>query len=679
MEEFKLQKYTILQQQEMKENKNEQLNVTMQAVRSQEEVNAQSQIIISEESACQSQYASMLQCEGSKKANEESYRSILKNLNDQMNGQLYGSSESFMELISSRRLVHAKAVYNEHMEKILRQTGEEHYLFPKDFIFPPEITDDTEDAGLVRWKKLLLSLKRTISCWTPETELDFAKENEEFKGLVNSLKEKMTQSDDALREKMMIHFFPELGVSERIVKKKQEEALDSITPEEFQGRFEKFVTALYHSMEDIIFWGKKLQATEITAFEATGSDLHERGLGVNIVTYKTGKGEEKKVIKPEVKSVEYRLLAKSADGAADKDKSFAELFNRAIDQNRILIDGKTIKEMEIDGKSAVATPHIRTLDMQIDARHGTMVEYVNHDRCSKNKFEEKSVVNNNNTDRHQMLATELFCSLVGMSDMQYENLVYEKPQGQEKYNLVMIDADNAFNSMIMGRTIPATPTKTQSGFICNSLGSCKQLTIDEKLLTGLTDRMLDDSIVCRTVPIITRNHAEKRTFFANINSENFKLNEFYDYIDSLTAEDGLKFMENILNILKTPENPEVSVKEKLSEFGVGYNAKGRITDLSINGLLACISEYRKQFEKALPTVISDAKTSNQELWDAIKCAFQDYRDGRIPFYTFKPNDGKIYTHGNVVVGHVDITGPKDGYYIEKAICGWESVKILPGQ
>jgi hypothetical protein len=108
-------------------------------------------------------------------------------------------------------------------------------------------------------------------------------------------------------------------------------------------------------------------ATNISDFRLTGSDLHERGLGVSILTFNTPAGDQKKVIKPEEKWTELRLLGSGPDSVASKLNALAAAGGITITVNTA--GGPVTRPLD-------PAAQILTLDMQVHAGHGTMVEYV---------------------------------------------------------------------------------------------------------------------------------------------------------------------------------------------------------------------------------------------------------------------------------------------------------------
>ena len=165
------------------------------------------------------------------------------------------------------------------------------------------------------------------------------------------------------------------------------------------------------TLNDIFYWMKINNATDIEEIELTSSDIHNRGVGVCIVQYKSTDVSKKLVIKPEDKSFEKAVYSKDTD-------SLASDFNSALDNDML-------------GDKQKGSP-IGQLDIQTSESNGSAIEYFKHKTFATMDNDEKERINKKSVEN--LVA---FSSILGLSDLHYENAVYSEPD----YLFQLIDAE----------------------------------------------------------------------------------------------------------------------------------------------------------------------------------------------------------------------------------------------
>ena len=158
------------------------------------------------------------------------------------------------------------------------------------------------------------------------------------------------------------------------------------------------------TLEDIEYWAAK-DAKNVENIDLTDSDVHCRGAGVCIITYKDN---TQCVIKPEDKSLEKSIYGTDEDSLANK------------------------------------FGNIGTLNIQVspnDNFHGSKVQYFEHadlGQIGKEKaFDE--------TDEGSINDMLRFISILGLRDLHRENLVYSTLENRNKRQMQMIDAEIALD------------------------------------------------------------------------------------------------------------------------------------------------------------------------------------------------------------------------------------------
>jgi hypothetical protein len=183
--------------------------------------------------------------------------------------------------------------------------------------FPQKVVADIHDgeSGEQIHGRLVAACQEAIDGYPMPADADSAQ-------VLTSLKAKLREPGTVTKS-IMCHFFPTLEVADRGVAESQKRSLGEIRKEYLQSKMERVFRGLQEMMGDILYWGGTLHAGDIRDFRLTGSDLHERGLGVSILTFATPVGDQNKVIKPEEKWTEQRLLGSGPDSVASKLNALA--------------------------------------------------------------------------------------------------------------------------------------------------------------------------------------------------------------------------------------------------------------------------------------------------------------------------------------------------------------------
>lgn len=162
---------------------------------------------------------------------------------------------------------------------------------------------------------------------------------------------------------------------------------------------------IFQTLNDILYWTKQKNKGDIENIKLTDSDVHVRGVGVCIVTFKDN---TQLVIKPEDKTFEKIVYGSN-------EESLAKDFNKIEQNNR----NKDIGTLNIDTG---------------DGKHGSAVEYFEHYDRYKNQSKDAEINKDSLDDIIE------FASLLGLGDLHHENLVYGK-EGYRQNKAQLIDAE----------------------------------------------------------------------------------------------------------------------------------------------------------------------------------------------------------------------------------------------
>ncbi len=177
------------------------------------------------------------------------------------------------------------------------------------------------------------------------------------------------------------------------------------------------------TLNDILYWGIRYQQSSVEKIFLTDSDMHARGVGVCIVTYKAWFSKKKVVIKPEDKSFEKMVYGKEKEG---EERSLASIYNKEI-----LEKGKINFVKANNENISLKKESIGKLGIDV-SEHGSAVEYYEHDELQKG--EDKKV------NETSVMALVSFASLLGMADLHRENAVYG---GKDRKKIQIIDGETA--------------------------------------------------------------------------------------------------------------------------------------------------------------------------------------------------------------------------------------------
>lgn len=476
--------------------------------------------------------------------------------------------------------------------------------------------------------------------------------HQEDDALKQSIRACMLGDRKQIAEKYLHYLFPDCETKLlRADKESQECMLKDLGTDKLSARIKRFMTAVDETMSDIVYWAGRIGATSVKEVELTGSDYHERGIGVIIVTYKTDAGDQKKVLKPEEKWAEYELLRKTpaAEAAAGKE-SVAERLNKLVDEHKVRV-------LQADGtQRALSGCKIRTIDMQVEKGHGTMVEFTEHvqenqlleyaqampgqaaERQVAAGEEDKKAIIERALDVDQVLLTQAFCMLVGMADMHYENLVYERTGTDDnpKYHAVMIDADNALSNQILGNVRAGS----QSDLVKNYLEG-RNIVIDgiSELAELVAEKL--SRVVVRTVPIVTAKLEEYRALIQSYTN----IQEIIDTIKSMNPDD----LKHGIRAMRKKCNPEDEQLERLNKAEILYYNRSLFH--GADKFLDLGKKLRNPDKSpGLSKVLAGVEMTPEQEQAALVCALEDFLAGQIPFYEFHPGTGLVTTHrGKVVV------------------------------
>lgn len=486
-----------------------------------------------------------------------------------------------------------------------------------------------------RWRRaaLIETVKMMISAWSCEEPPEWTEE----------LKRCMAENNRQIETDYLPYFFPEIRKCFRDKESTQRYVLSGMEREKLTARIKKIMAALDETMDDIAFWGTRMGATSVRKVRLTGSDLHERGMGVSIVTFIVDGAEQTVIIKPDERWAEYALLGKREGSVAEELNRFAE-------------EGK-IRVKEPGGDFRLLEKKIRTIAMQVEQGHGTMVEYVKHiqvnavrelaeqrmpaiDRQKEpQKWKEKmACALGDIVDADQILLTQIFCMLTGMEDMHRENLVYEEADGG--YRAVMIDADNALTKGVLADASVAL----QDGIPWNYLKG-KTVVIDnvEVLVNHIASELSETTV--RTVPFTTKGLAkirEKMQSYENLPKLLKKIKEM-DAEPLRTCINRILWAKGQIQSFEDVRYDE-DCEQKITELTELLEEVGAEAVYKYNLFLI---EKGDENMAGLNNVLESVTRTAEDEKNALVCAIEDFMSGLIPFYAFRPGDGAVVTHGDV--------------------------------
>lgn len=509
------------------------------------------------------------------------------------------------------------------------------------------------EDGNARWMQLADIVESMIRSWNGQGDGP----------LVSSIKRCMLKGREQFAEKYLHYLFPEEPLSNlRKDKDAQKWYLERTDISRFAPRIKRFMAALGETMGDIVYWAQTLEAETVSEVQLTGSDLHERGIGVVIATFMSKTGVQTRVLKPEEKWAEYGLLRATPDEEAIQgQESLAEYLNG-------LAKAKQIAVVQPDGTLKALESEIRTIKMQVARGHGTMVEMVEHVRegdlstLARNRIIEERGENNISdnelkekivefVDADQVLMSQLFCMLVGMADMHIENFVFEQfdTENGAKYRSVMIDADNALSKRVLGRT--------------NAGGQCEQIknflvgqTIVIESVQELKAKIMGtlSGVTLRTVPVITK---DLDAFRMNIQRYE-RTSEMLQRLERIEPDDLIRVIGNTPNgnapaaeeLREMPAREEEDEQEDITPAEREAREEKAEAERELREMLAeaQMISFRDKLLEGLERELTNAEMRPEWQKEALICAIKDFISGQIPFYEFHPDSGTVTTHRGFV-------------------------------
>lgn len=369
---------------------------------------------------------------------------------------------------------------------------------------------------------------------------------------------------------------------------------------------------------DVLYWGgtdaeatapnATLNATEVLDFKLRGSDMHDRGLGVAIVTFKIDDNPVKWVIKPDDRSFEQKLFGTQEGSAANQFNQLAE--TGAVKAGEDTLHGR-----------------VTTFDIRVKQGRGSLIQFIDGQEVSELKPND---IERTQVDDSKAL-TQIFATIFGISDLHHENVLYLEVE--DKTVPVMIDADNVFHNGCF-RDLSKTSSQTAFTFTENPLAN--------KAITGVSAEFLEFAKQTlangqsRIVPIET---ALLDTFAANF--------ILCPSIIQLTEEELIQFIDHRV-IGEDAEYLPANVSE-----AEGNKIVNNLTDYidalksqsSLGGLQGLLPNV--EGSELVYGMTDDMKRN------ACLCAINDYKKGQIPFFSYNIATGQITTHERPV-----FQGPK---------------------
>ncbi|RGY96559.1 hypothetical protein [Clostridium sp. AM58-1XD] len=258
----------------------------------------------------------------------------------------------------------------------------------------------------------------------------------------------------------------------------------------FQSHFSRVAQGVTELMQDILYWGAHLNAAAVTEIIFTESDLHDRGLGASIVTYKTGLlSSVKKVIKPDNRSIDRSLLG-------SQPGSLANQFNRL--------------PLTVDGDTRPLGGQVRTRTIDVSGSHGSMEEFIPHLQIKNIPASKRSSISVPDEKK-----TQIFSALTGLEDLHYENLVYTTRL--LRYYPAVIDSDMPLSKRIWGSLKHAA--SWNHGFHFDGDGAVHSVEGIDASFIKTAVKAAFQGVHGRVVPIMTSQLQDRMITFSSLPSE----------------------------------------------------------------------------------------------------------------------------------------------------------------
>ncbi|MCR4997069.1 MAG: hypothetical protein K6A61_07190 [Butyrivibrio sp.] len=459
-----------------------------------------------------------------------------------------------------------------------------------------------------REKKLKETVENLVRSWTPNEDYkDEGGNSVDVSGIVSSLKNKLVAPESNL----LVYLFPQ-HQTESMKGDIQDDGTvmkNCLVNERtcfFSEVLVRFAKGLDQLMGDVVYWATKKKAVCLKGFELDASDLHERGLGVCIITLGLREGEEKYVIKPDKREFEHALL--------NPEEGFVRCFNEKVSDNGGEAECKVIP-----------------IKMETDEKHGTLVEFIDYLKGEGKK--------NKPVDNVQKKFTCIFCTLFGIYDLTHQNLVYSN---SNPANAILLDAECGFGLESIGNLSEIARVMNVNEILDGK--STVEFTVEDKsLLNILYDRFLNATTLIKVRKLIISTEdfgGLRQTFHVIKNKES--IYELLDYLDSVLSDKSGKTIEDVkkrINKLSCDESDRdcimYIIKTVTKKFEETFKNEEKIENV-----------IKIKEEKGLKKIF---ESTNDEKLNFVRYAIKDFIEGAIPFYCYEPVTGKVTTH-NVQIG-----------------------------
>ncbi len=470
----------------------------------------------------------------------------------------------------------------------------------------------SEQRGYLRRERLKKLVTDLVNKWTPHDDANVAGWDAKDE-ILRGLKTKILSNEESISI-LLSYLFPKILVGNaRIRPYDQQLELEDMKGYENSDLMPAFLKGLDALMGDVTYWAFKENAKSLSFFELLHSDMHERGLGVCKVGFSTSEGDKQFVIKPDERRFENAIIGEGG---------LADTLNHFLKGRK---SGLAIGKRKVEGE-------LETLGMKFatDGKtHGTLIECVNALPLEKQSVGDEAAYKFPGVvDTALEELAQLYCSVLGIYDLHYENVLYKKMKSG-LYAPILVDVDCGLDIRLLGNY---AMTCNQDGFK-NREKNQKIITMGKELFAKFFGNLFntifnpEHPIKCRTVPIFTTDHDDLRSHISRFSSEEVK--SVMRAIDFGFRENELSSIES--EIYDTCNGVAATFRDHWEKYSGSMNAQ------------ELLARYRKLGGEGK---IFD---SNQnQLKAAVKCAVDDYCAGTIPFYEMDPITGKLTTHGGTV-------------------------------
>ena len=266
---------------------------------------------------------------------------------------------------------------------------------------------------------------------------------------------------------------------------------------------------------------EELTDIEVDAVKLTGSDIHDRGLGVAFVTFSaTSQGRNvafELVLKPDRRDLEESLLSDAPTSLANQFNEYTWIYN-----------GEDISESQ----------KIMPIPMKVsppENAHGTIIKKLVGQQI-RNLTQSGGIPN-----LHASIKAIVFACFAGISDLHRENVLYGKVNDETVPYL--IDSDVALSKEVL---LDDKKTRGQDGFSHPALPA--EIRITDFSRTILVDvKRAFAGKTCRIVPLDTAYFQSQRASYVFARKEDHRYDILNEHIpklyDSLNKSVGLQMLD----------------------------------------------------------------------------------------------------------------------------------------